>query len=102
MSTSDVATPYIMSQLILAPQCWKRAANNLIADYPELSIDALATDYLNGLAALPPAQRRLVLFLGSNLGNYTDSEQAELFTQLAAMLQPKRLFLDGFGSQETS
>ena len=73
----------------------EEAANNLIADYPELSIDALATDYLNGLAALPPAQRRLVLFLGSNLGNYTDSEQAELFTQLAAMLQPNDYFLMG-------
>lgn len=71
------------------------AAQSLIADYPRLSIEALATDYLNGLASLPPAERRLVLFLGSNLGNYTDPEQAELFTQLATMLQPNDYFLIG-------
>ncbi len=73
----------------------EEAARSLTADYPRLSIEALATDYLNGLASLPPAQRRLVLFLGSNLGNYTDPEQAELFTQLSAMLQPNDYFLMG-------
>ena len=73
----------------------EEAAKNLIADYPELSIDALATDYLNGLAALPPAQQRLVLFLGSNLGNFTDAEQAELFGQLASVLQANDYFLMG-------
>lgn len=73
----------------------QESAGSLIADYPRLSIEALATDYLNGLASLPPARRRLVLFLGSNLGNYTDPEQAELFTQLSAMLQPNDYFLMG-------
>jgi dimethylhistidine N-methyltransferase len=62
-------------------------AKTLIAEYPVLSIDALATDYLNGLAVLPNSQNRLVLFLGSNLGNFTLDEQTELFGHLAAALQ---------------
>lgn len=62
------------------------SARNLTADYPNLHIDALATDYLNGLFALPRAQSRLVLFLGSNLGNFTVSEQAQLFGRLADAL----------------
>lgn len=63
-------------------------ASNLAVDYPHIHIDALATDYFNGLAALPNSQGRLVLFLGSNLGNFTPSEQAQLFVHLAGSLQP--------------
>lgn len=62
-------------------------ARDLTADYPGLHIDALATDYLHGLTALPNAQRRLVLFLGSNLGNFTPDEQAQLFESMASSLQ---------------
>lgn len=63
------------------------SARSLVADYPNLSVEALATDYLNGLVALPNSQGRLVLFLGSNLGNFTPEEQAQLFEQLASSLQ---------------
>jgi len=70
-------------------------ARNLSVDYPHIHIDALATDYLNGLAALPNSQSRLVLFLGSNLGNFTISEQAQLFGHLASSLQANDYFLLG-------
>lgn len=73
----------------------RESAEGLIADYPRLSIQALATDYLSGLAALPSARQRLVLFLGSNLGNFNDAEQAELFSRLAAALQPRDYVLLG-------
>ena len=68
---------------------------SLANDYPRLSIDALATDYLNGLTALPSARRRLVLFLGSNLGNFTVNEQEQLFACLASSLQPGDYLLLG-------
>ena len=73
----------------------RESAERLIADYPRLSIRALATDYLSGLAALPPARQRLVLFLGSNLGNFNEAEQAELFSRLAVVLQPRDYVLLG-------
>ncbi len=73
----------------------RESAAGLIADYPRLSVQALATDYLSGLDALPPARPRLVLFLGSNLGNFDDAEQAELFSRLAAALQPQDYVLLG-------
>src|SRR5215475_9725199 len=71
-------------------------ARSLAVEYPQLYIDALATDYLNGLATLPNSQKRLVLFLGSNLGNFTAEEQDRLFTQLASFLQNGDYFLLGF------
>ena len=73
----------------------EESARALTTIYPRLQIDGLATDYGNGLAALPHAQTRLVLFLGSNLGNFTPAEQEELFAQLARTLQQGDYFLVG-------
>jgi L-histidine N-alpha-methyltransferase len=77
-------------------------AANLVADYPLLQIDALATDYENGLAALPAAPRRLVLFLGSNLGNFTESEQEQLFSSLASSLQAGDYLLLGLDLRKSA
>ena len=73
----------------------EESARNLMAAYSRLQIDALATDYWHGLAALPNSQTRLVLFLGSNLGNFTLTEQAQLFAQLARTLHRGDYFLLG-------
>ncbi len=73
----------------------EETARGLLADYPTMSIEALATDYLAGLNALPNTRPRLVLFLGSNLGNFSPTEQAELFQHLAACLHPGDQFLLG-------
>ena len=73
----------------------EEASHSLLNDYPTLSIKALATDYLSGLTALPNTRTRLVLFLGSNLGNFSPAEQAELFQQLATSLHPGEQFLLG-------
>jgi L-histidine Nalpha-methyltransferase len=70
-------------------------AEDLSVAYPHIRIDALVTDYVNGLAALPSSQSRLVLFLGSNLGNFTVHEQAQLFGHLASSLQAKDHLLLG-------
>jgi len=80
----------------------RETAASLIADYPRLQIDALATDYENGLATLPAAQRRLVLFLGSNLGNFTQSEQNQLFSSLASSLQVGDYFLLGLDLRKSA
>ena len=73
----------------------EETARSLLSDYPTMSIEALATDYLYGLTALPNTRPRLVLFLGSNLGNFSLMEQAELFQHLAVSLHPGDQFLLG-------
>lgn len=70
-------------------------ARSLADQYPRLQVEALAAEYLTGLTALPPASRRLVLFLGSNLGNFSPMEQDRLFTALAQALQRGDFFLLG-------
>jgi L-histidine N-alpha-methyltransferase len=52
----------------------------LLQSYPTLRINAYASDYYDGLAALREQQhgRTLALFLGSNIGNF-DHEEAHTF-----------------------
>jgi dimethylhistidine N-methyltransferase len=52
----------------------------LLAAYPTLTIEAYAADYYAALSALPPLgpDPALVLFLGSNLGNF-EREEALIF-----------------------
>jgi dimethylhistidine N-methyltransferase len=53
----------------------------LLQSYPQLSIEAYAGDYYDGLAALrerPQGTRTLALFLGSNIGNF-DADEADKF-----------------------
>ncbi len=79
----------------ISPTMLEETVKGLMKDYPLMSVDPLATDYLNGLSQLPNARRRLVLFLGSNLGNFDIEQQRELFKTLADALHQGDQFLLG-------
>jgi len=72
------------------------AAWDLLRAYPRLSIHALAGVYEVALAQLPPATRpRLLLFLGSTIGNLSPQEEVQFFQQVHACLAPGDYFLLG-------
>ena len=54
----------------------EESSHALLDSYPSLRIDAYAADYFQALAALPArdASPALVLFLGSNIGNFEKDE----------------------------
>jgi len=58
----------------------------LLAEFPGLRIDALAMEYTAGLASLRTEQhgtpRRLVLWLGSSIGNFSRGAAAEFLTSV--------------------
>jgi len=62
----------------------EKSSRALLAAYPGLRIEAYAADYLEGLAAMQPLapDPALILFLGSNIGNF---EKAEALTFLRAI-----------------
>ena len=62
----------------------EESSRSLLQSYPTLRIRAYAADYYEGLAALQPLDDgpALVLFLGSNIGNF---EPAEAITFLRAI-----------------
>ena len=67
----------------------------LLARYPWLEVHALVADYERHLAALPDGKRRLVVFLGSTIGNFSPKRAAAFLDAIAARLRPGEFFLLG-------
>lgn len=73
------------------------SASALLSEFSGLSITAIAGDYTASLelTELPKGERRLVLFLGSNIGNYDPSDARGLLARLRAALERRDAFLIG-------
>ncbi len=64
-------------------------------EYPGIEIDAVCGDFEEHLDKIPRAGRRLVVFLGSTIGNLTPGPRAEFLATLADTLQPGDALLLG-------
>lgn len=82
----------------ISPNALDLLRADLRAELPGLEVQTLEGDYFRELAALPfsEGKRRLVLFLGSNIGNYTFPEAEDLLRLIAGSLRPGDLLLIGF------
>jgi L-histidine N-alpha-methyltransferase len=66
------------------------AATRLLADYPFLHVRALVADFERHLRHVPaPIGRRLVLFLGSTIGNLDPPPRRRLLTEVRGLLLGK-------------
>jgi L-histidine Nalpha-methyltransferase len=72
-------------------------AARLLADYPFLDVHAVVGDFERHLAHVPPpVGRRLVLFLGSTIGNLDPPARQQLLTHVRSLLRtPEDRFLIG-------
>ena len=57
-------------------------------EYPSVEIDAVCGDFEEHLGKIPRVGRRLVVFLGSTIGNLTARPRAEFLSALSDTLQP--------------
>jgi L-histidine Nalpha-methyltransferase len=57
-------------------------------EYPGIEIDAVCGDFEEHLGKIPCVGRRLVVFLGSTIGNLTPGPRTDFLTTLADTLQP--------------
>ena len=69
----------------------------LLGSYANLRIDAYAADYFQALEALPDLgpQPVLVLFLGSNIGNFEPDEARNFLRSIRRVLRPQDVLLLG-------
>lgn len=76
--------------------------NDLRGQWPDLVITARHEDYFSALTHLTSASdtRKVVLFLGSNIGNFAPDEALDFYRQLHHRLQPGDLVLTGFDLQK--
>jgi len=75
----------------------KQSSEALLGSYPELRIRAYAADYFQALEALPSLGPRpvLVLFLGSNIGNFEPDEALNFLGAIRGVLRPNDALLLG-------
>lgn len=70
------------------------ASRELLDLYPELCVLGLVADFTRHLSAMP-ADRKLVAFFGSSLGNFEESQCLEFLRGVAAALNRQDRFLLG-------
>ncbi|QLE45405.1 L-histidine N(alpha)-methyltransferase (plasmid) [Nostoc sp. C052] len=77
-------------------------ALDLLHQYPKLKLCGLAGTYEQALAQLPPAEfeNRMLIFLGSTLGNLDEQECSDFLTQIKLTLKPGEFFLFGVDLQK--
>ncbi len=73
----------------------QRSANELAAAYPELRVHGLVADFHHHLDHIPPGEPRLVIFLGSTIGNLRPDEAVVFLRGIAAPMAPGDFFLLG-------
>ncbi|MES2731964.1 MAG: L-histidine N(alpha)-methyltransferase [Bacteroidota bacterium] len=78
------------------------AVNGLVADlrtvFPDLEIEGVQNDYFRALDYLKSRSkvRKIALFLGANIGNFSDAEAIQFLSGLRKNLHPDDLLMIGF------
>lgn len=73
--------------------------NDLAVNFPTLEVEPLANDYFKALDILNKqehTERKVVLFLGSNIGNFMHDQAIDFLRQMREHLNPNDLLLVGF------
>ncbi len=81
----DISTDYL-----------KWSSQQLLDEYPRLSIVALSAEYFEAISAMPRhCGPRLILFLGSNIGNLEQSEATDFLSQVRKQMGSQDRLLIG-------
>jgi dimethylhistidine N-methyltransferase len=99
----DRQSPLFYYPIDISAGILRDSAMNLLADYPDLQVCGLAGTYEQALAQLPRkgALPRLLMFLGSTLGNLDPQECETFLKQVTQSLLPGDYFLLGIDLQKS-
>ena len=73
----------------------RRVALELVEEYPRLEVHGIVADFTRGLHVIPPGERRLVILLGSTIGNFRPGPARALLSGIAAPMASGDWFLLG-------
>ena len=74
----------------------RRAADSLTREYPSLCVEGVIGDFERPHDLPFPGRRRLLVFLGSTIGNFERDASAEFLISVAREMAPSDGFLIGF------
>ncbi|HWD38347.1 MAG TPA: L-histidine N(alpha)-methyltransferase [Fimbriimonas sp.] len=74
----------------------RESSETLLGEYPSLSITAIAGEYSDAVSYIPDEEgARLILFLGSNIGNFCHGSAAAFLKQIQVVMRPEDRLLVG-------
>jgi len=73
----------------------RRSAEELVAEYPGLAVHGVVGDFTAHLGQIPEGENRLIVFLGSTIGNLGPEEVRRFLADLARAMAPGDYFLLG-------
>jgi L-histidine Nalpha-methyltransferase len=91
----DGGTLHEFVPLDVDPAVLTEATETLAASYPGLWIAPFVGDFERDLGAIPVGGRRMIVFIGSTIGNLEPGARAAFLRQVAAALRPGDTFLLG-------
>ncbi len=99
---SKLDTPLHYYPIDVSAGILRTTALDLLDRYPKLNVCGLAGTYEQALAQLPPRsiENRMVIFLGSTMGNLGDADRDLFLDRVQQALQPGEFFLLGVDLQK--
>lgn len=80
----------------------RQSSQTLLDDYPGLQVKALAGEYFDATTAMPAHNGpRLIVFLGSNIGNLTREESVDFLNRVRREMQPDDRLLVGIDLEKS-
>ncbi|RMH37448.1 MAG: L-histidine N(alpha)-methyltransferase [Nitrospirae bacterium] len=73
----------------------RRVAQELVLEYPTLQIHGIVGDFLAHLEHIPNGGRRLVVFLGGTIGNFSPTNAVKFLSSIYRAMEPGDYFLLG-------
>ncbi len=96
------AADFTYAPIDISQEAIDSLTHNFAAKFPRLSIEAQTGDYFQILETLKShtQRRKVVLFLGSNIGNFTCAQAIDFFRRVRASLNADDLLFVGFDLQK--
>ena len=69
--------------------------SNILREIPEMAVNPIHGDYFDTLKKLKSNRPRVILFMGSNIGNFSHEEAVDFIELVGEFMQPDDLFLVG-------
>jgi dimethylhistidine N-methyltransferase len=89
--------PFVYEPVDVSASAMEEACERIDREIPGVRVAPLVADYTDGLDLAPthPGERRMVLYIGSSIGNFEPHKAAELLQDLRAALDPGDTLLLG-------
>lgn len=80
----------------------KKVTRELQLEIPGIQIEGISKEYIAALKSLPPENRKIILFLGASVGNFTQQETISFLRSVSETINKDDLLIIGFDLKKDS